>query len=76
MTDLQIALEIPNQVIFLTQGVNIESRAPTDGITQAEADARYVRLPIGETVGRVSTVISSNQSGWREPTIPLASTNW
>lgn len=46
------------------------------GISLAQADARYVRLPTTEPDGNVSTSTGSGNSNWRKPTVPLASTNW
>jgi hypothetical protein len=48
---------------------------PTSGITQTQADARYVRLPVGGNIGDVPTHTASGVT-WQQPTIPLASTNW
>jgi hypothetical protein len=48
---------------------------PTSGITQIEADARYVRLPTAANNGDVPTKTDSGIV-WQQPTIPLASTNW
>jgi hypothetical protein len=48
---------------------------PTSGMTQIEADARYVRLPVGGNDGDVPTHVGIDIV-WQQPTIPLASTNW
>jgi hypothetical protein len=77
MTEQNIQLQMEQQALSLTQGFSLETPEAVDGISQAQADARYVRLPAtGVPAGYVATCIGSGQAEWRAPTIPLASTNW
>ncbi len=56
------------------------SGQPTGGITQAQADVRYVQQSqiAGGTTGQVATKASAADGDieWREPSIPYSSTNW
>lgn len=48
---------------------------PGSGITQAQADARYVRLPTGGNDNDVLTRVAG-VGQWRPPVIFYDSTNW
>lgn len=75
MSDQTLNLSMEGQEISLTQGINPEQSETVNGITQAEADARYMMKKDGPT-GYVMTNTGGSSADWREPTISFASTNW
>lgn len=75
MTDQTINVSMDEQEITVTQGINTSEGETVSGITQAEADARYMMKKNG-TAGQVWTNTGGSSADWREPAISFASTNW
>lgn len=90
MTDVSTRMSIGVATFNLSHTVAILGAASSDaggGITQGQADARYVRLaqvnatggvlgmPTGGSPGDVVTKTSTG-TAWKQPSIPYSSTNW
>lgn len=79
-TVIQYRTDVVNQAapIVLKQTSVFVGGATSDpgaGITQGQADARYVRLPSTGNEGDVMTRVAGIAQ-WQEPSVPWASTNW
>lgn len=71
---------IPSFPTVVKVGVPGISPAPGEsGITVAAADVRYIKRSEIDLTGATENEVLTSVGGiavWREPSIPLASTNW
>ena len=85
MTDITTKIESATNMASQSAPVSVKTTTvfvggnsvPTSGITQSQADARYVRLPAtGVPDGYVVASNGSGGANWRLPSVPYASTDW